>query len=87
MTLYYRFKDVGRWSLNATGDEVIDLKQPLVMDPVTQAMNLQGRTLTGAVINNWPFYGVKVTENGTVIDDAGIDTMIIRVLSDKMNFK
>ena len=50
-------------------------------------MNLKGRTLKIAVLDNWPFFGVNKTENGTLVPDSGIDVSILEVLSSKLNFK
>ena len=49
-------------------------------------MNLNGRMLKSVVINNWPFYGVKSFDNGTMLPDSGIDVNIMRVLTSKLNF-
>ena len=84
---HFRLKYVGTWSLERPIDEIRKLNKVLVLSPLERALDLGGRTLIGAVVKNWPFYGVKELTNGTITDDSGIDVSLMRVLSEKMNFR
>lgn len=62
------------------------LSHPLFPGIVNLYRNFQGRRLVTAAVNDWPFFGLKILENGTVIPDRGIDVNIINALGHYLNF-
>ena len=48
--------------------------------------DFKGRVLTVSPTNDWPFFGLKYLENGTVLPDTGIDLTLSRCLGEALNF-
>ena len=48
---------------------------------------MRNRELRVSANNDWPFFGQKVLENGTVVGTDGIDLTVVRTLAEALNFR
>ncbi|KAK4313215.1 hypothetical protein Pmani_015392 [Petrolisthes manimaculis] len=78
--------EVGVWRAQAYDRRRSSLRHLLFPDIVNLYQNFQGRQLVTAAVDDWPFFGLKYLENGTVISDRGIDINIINTLGYYLNF-
>ncbi|KAK4313222.1 hypothetical protein Pmani_015399 [Petrolisthes manimaculis] len=77
-----RFEEVGTWRGQTTGS----LSRPLFPDILKLYRNFQGRQLVTAAVDYWPFFEVKLLENGTAVPGNGIDISILNTIGRNLNF-
>lgn len=86
LLLYSSFHEVGVWRRRIGDKENDNMNRLLFPDIVNLYRNFQDRHLVSAAVDNWPFFGLKHLDNGTVIGDKGIDISIINTLGYYLNF-
>ncbi|KAK4313216.1 hypothetical protein Pmani_015393 [Petrolisthes manimaculis] len=81
-----RFQEMGIWKDESGDGWSGSLHRPLFPDIVDLYLNFQGRQLVTMAKDNWPFFEVKILEDGTAVAGRGIDVNIISTLGHYLNF-
>ncbi|KAK4313214.1 hypothetical protein Pmani_015391 [Petrolisthes manimaculis] len=79
-------QEVGVWRGRSGEKGKNSLDHPHFPDLVNLYRNFQGRQLVVSALDNWPFFGLKYLDNGTVVIDSGIDISIMNTLGYYLNF-
>ena len=87
--LFSRFKDVGFWDTPSFENQSnFYLKEQIFPDLLELYSDFKGRVLTvSPTSNDWPFFEVKVLENGTKVPNTGIDVALTDCLAEFLNFR
>lgn len=82
-----RLEQVGRWTWNAADGPQAYLKRPLYHD-LHQVYNgnFQGRELTVAMVDHFPFFKVLKGPGGSVHPISGSDFKVLKAVADGLNF-
>lgn len=62
------------------------LPWPVVPDVMRQYQDFGGRQLAVAANNNWPYFAIKILQDGRRVPASGIDVEIINALAERLNF-
>ncbi|KAG7167501.1 Glutamate receptor ionotropic, delta-1-like 22 [Homarus americanus] len=77
----------GWWSWNADqGKPIKYLKKPLYLNLGDVYRNFGGRVLRVAVVDNWPYFKVTRSEDGSLQPHSGVDYNVLNALAKKLNF-
>ncbi|KAK4313226.1 hypothetical protein Pmani_015403 [Petrolisthes manimaculis] len=80
------FQEVGAWRGQNEDRRKGSLLRPLFPEIVNLYRDFQGRQLVTSAVDYWPFFELKVLENGTTIAWRGTDVHVINTLSSYLNF-
>ncbi|XP_076069237.1 putative glutamate receptor [Oratosquilla oratoria] len=82
----FELRLLGYWSLASSPEDLL-LREPFFRTPEDLYSDFEGRRLTVAVVDNWPFFRVRDSpEEGGLRADSGIDVNILNALANKLNF-
>ncbi|XP_071524435.1 probable glutamate receptor [Panulirus ornatus] len=81
-----QFERRGAWRAEDEDQDDVSLDGWLFPDLNRFYQDFRGRQLVAAVLNNWPFFGLRYLPDGGAVADSGLDVSVLDALSSSLNF-